>query len=161
MKIKNAFPFFLFLLILIILSCDTNGNVLITSGYPFSTVVQIEAEYGYNKGLHKQSVKFYPEKVWYPAARDYAYNYITKIKIETEDGVFLAEYSPEYIMRIRNAYIRRKNQSHLWIFTEKGLFFISDEINKRFKNDLGGFYRYYQSDEAVEELEEALRNYKE
>jgi hypothetical protein len=61
-------------------------------------------------------------------------------------------------LSIRNAYIKKRNQLEGWIITEKGLFFESDEIRKRFRNDPDGLEDYYKSDEALRELEEVLRD---
>jgi hypothetical protein len=116
-KIIIIFSIFLFN------SCDPIGNVRIINEYPFVILVHIEAEYN---GIHFEKELELNYNITY-ASRHAEYDYITKISIKTKEGTFLAEYSPEYIFKVRNAYSnRKKNQIEYWILSEKGLVFMSE-----------------------------------
>jgi hypothetical protein len=119
-KIIIIFSIFLFN------SCDSSGNVRIINLYPFNVIATIEAEY--NGVLHENSIQLSFKENFAPAAMGHIeYNYITKISIKTKEGTFLAEYSPEYIFKVRNAYSsRKKNQIEYWILSERGLVFMSE-----------------------------------
>jgi hypothetical protein len=143
-----------FLLISMVISCEQAGNVFIINKYPFAIIAHVEFEYLGER--FEITWDFESKNVLAVNARHARLSYITKIRIETEAGVPLAEYSPEYILSIRNAYIKKKGQLEGWLLTERGLFMETAEIQKRFRNDKEGFDRYYNSDEAVRDLEEVL-----
>ncbi|MDR1251764.1 MAG: hypothetical protein LBK62_06310 [Treponema sp.] len=154
MNKKRAFLILYSLSVFILISCDPSGNVFLVNKYPFTIVAYIGFEY-----LGERIEKIFSldtGTAFSLNARNLAYSYITNICIKTEEGLFLAEYSPEYILSIRNAYIRKRNQLEGWMITEKGLFFESEEIRKRFRNDPEGREKYYKSEEAAKELEETL-----
>jgi hypothetical protein len=68
----------------------------------------------------------------------------------------LAEYTPEYFSQLRKIFVKKKNQQELWVFSEKGLFFHTMEISRRYKWDSEKIAAYYHSDEAVRELQALL-----
>jgi hypothetical protein len=72
----------------------------------------------------------------------------------------LAEYTPKYILQIRNACKNNKPNKgiELWIFTEKGLFMETKDIWKRYEHDHEKVKEYYRSDEAVEDLRKLLES---
>jgi hypothetical protein len=154
MNKKRAFFILYSLLVFILVSCDPSGNVFLVNKYPFSIIVHVEFEYQGNQ--LERTFEFIPREVYAVNSRHSRYSYITKVCIETETGMPLAEYSPEHILSMRKVYIKKEKQIEGWLLTEKGLFMQTDEILKRFKNDKEGFDRYYNSDEAVRDLEKAL-----
>jgi len=90
------------------------------------------------------------------AERGYFKKYnIIAMRIETQEGMVLAEYTPEYIARLREIYGLKKNQPEHWILTEKGLFFPTKEIIRRYKNT-EKIREYYRSDEAAQDLQAML-----
>jgi hypothetical protein len=168
MKIRKVILIFLALLTIVLSSCDIIGERLtIINGYPFDVIIHCSYVYhGKNReGVYKfrQGAFATPDTQRGPTVE--RPSLLTKARIENEEGIILAEYSVEYILRIRNA-IKKKGRGETWIFTEKGLFLKSDEAGEKYKLEVNqidkvNYYRYYNSDEAVEELEEALRNYRE
>lgn len=148
------------LTICILISCDAGGNVIITNGYPHGILVYIEAEYKGEK--HEKLVQLDSNDNYAPAAMGHIeYNYIKKIRIETEGKEFLTEYSPECISQIRNIYVKKKNQAEVWVLTKRGLFFKTLEISRKFNFNSKAVNDYYSSDEAVQELEEKLKEWRE
>jgi hypothetical protein len=86
-------------------------------------------------------------------ARHIQYRHIVSIRIETLEGTLLAEYTPEVILRIRNITKTSNKNIESWIFTEKGLYLITEEIAERCKRDWDKIIEYYRSDEAAQELQ--------
>jgi hypothetical protein len=154
MNKKRTFFILYSLVVFILISCDRSGNVFIVNKYPFSIVVHVEFEYqGEQFEITWDFESGYVRAV---NARSSRLSYITKIRTETETRIPIAEYSPEYILSMRKAYTKKEKQPEIWLLTEKGLFMETAEIQKRFKNNKEGFDRYYNSDEAVRDLEKKL-----
>jgi hypothetical protein len=137
--------------------CDASGNLFLTNGY--SQDVILYATYNYQGEIIENSLKFRHGMVFPPAAMGHIeYNYIIALKLEDSTGTVLAEYDLDYLMGIRNAYVKTKGKSQResWIFTEKGLFFKTREIERKYKFDTERIREYYRSDEAVRDLEAML-----
>jgi len=134
---------------------DRSGNLFLTNGYEYS--VMVRSFYDHNAAIIERFEEFYPGMAFPVAARHSEYSYITAIQIETMDGIALASYPPDYLMTLRKAYLKKKNQMEFWIFTEKGLFLEIDEINRRYKWNSEKILAYYRSDEAVQDLQEMLK----
>ena len=147
---------YVLLLISITLSCDPSGNLFLTNGYEHDVIVH--AVYNHNNTDIGRRYEFFPGKTFAAAARHIEYSNITAIRIETLEGEIIAEYPLEYIEQLRNVYIKKKkrNQQEAWIFTEKGLFFSTLEIDRRFNFDSEKISEYYRSDEAVLDLQMML-----
>jgi hypothetical protein len=112
-----------------ILSCDPSGNVFLVNKYPFPVVVY--AEFEYQGEQLERAYGFVSGEIFAVNSRGSQFSYITKIRIETEAGIPLAEYTPEYILSMRKAYIKKEKQIEGWLLTEKGLFMETAEIQKR------------------------------
>jgi hypothetical protein len=152
---KPLYIIIVFQFIYLFISCDPGGNLFLTNGYEYN--VMVHSFYDFNATVVERFDEFYPGMTFAVAARHAKYKNITSIQIETLDGLVLASYTPEYLMLLRKAYIKKKNQLELWVFTEKGLFFETDEIGKRYKWDKEKVLAYYRSDEAVEDLQAMLK----
>jgi uncharacterized protein YjhX (UPF0386 family) len=145
----------IFLLSIILLSCDSNGNISLQNGYRFK--IRAETVYDYQGTVIKKSTFFETNMFYFPAAMgNKEYNHIIAIRLFTMEGDLLAEYSTEYIKKLRNAYKMGKNQGESWTFTEKGLFIRTREVAKRYKFNTEKILKYYQSDEAQSDLEMIL-----
>jgi hypothetical protein len=135
-------------LLLLYISCEPSGNLFLTNGYEQDVIVH--AVYEYNGLTRERSDIFYQGRTVAVAARGYVeYSRINSILLKTLDDVVLAEYSLEYLTQLRKAYGKRKNQHEAWIFTEKGLFLETIDIERRFKFDSERILEYYRSDEAI------------
>ncbi|MDR0602186.1 MAG: hypothetical protein LBG42_07355 [Treponema sp.] len=119
MKKKRMALVLLSLFVFEVVSCDPSGNVFLVNKYPFAIIAYIDFEYQ-GERLEK-AVSLDVERIFALNARNFKYSYITRVCIETQDGQPLAEYSSEYILSIRNAYISKQKQIEAWIITEKGL----------------------------------------
>jgi hypothetical protein len=142
---------YIFPLVFLFLSCDPSGNLFLSNGYEDAVV--IHTVYDYNGTILERTDVIYPGRTFAVAARDNRYKNITTIRIETQEGIVLAEYTPEYLVYLRNVYKKKKHQLEAWVFTEKGLFLDTDEIGKRYKWDSEKIDAYYRSDEAVQDLQ--------
>ena len=140
--------------IFLINACDQAGNLFLINGYEYDVIVY--SVYDHNNTIIERTKLFSSEESFAVAARNIQYRHIIVIRIETQDGHVLAEYTPEYIESLRKIYIKKKNQQEFWIFNEKGLFFQTKEINNRFM-DKEKILAYYRSDEAVQDLQALLR----
>jgi len=143
----------LVLLFLIFSSCDPGGNLFLTNGYV--NTVMVYTLYEYNGENIESFDEFYPEMSFAVAARHAEYSNIIAIRIENKEGLILAYYTPEYFLKLRNAY-KNKKRYEAWIFSEKGLFLKTEEIYKRFKYNNENILTYYRSDEAVHDLQAML-----
>ena len=136
-------------------SCDPGGNLNLTSWYEYDIIVY--KEYLYHNNIIKETDNYYPGMSFSPAAMGHTqYNHIIAIRIETTDGIILAEYLPEYLDQLRKIYGIKPNQYESWVFTEKGLFLRANEISRRFNFDSEKILEYYRSDEAVQDLQAML-----
>jgi hypothetical protein len=150
--LKRIFLVWISIFLLLVASCDPSGNIIITNGYPCTILVYIEAESKDKKLVIMESKMNYA-----PAAMGHIeYNNISKICIKNTNGMVLAEYNHEYILRIRNTFKQNGYQQESWIFSEKGLFFITKETKQKYKFDFEKILEYYRSDEAVNDLNAAL-----
>jgi uncharacterized protein YjhX (UPF0386 family) len=84
------------------------------------------------------------------------HRHIIAIRIETADGTTLAEYSPEYLEKLRKTYGIKEKQTETWIFSEKGLYLETKEIRNRYRQDIKKIIEYYGTDEAVQDLQAML-----
>jgi hypothetical protein len=142
---------------LLFMSCDPSGNLFLTNGY--SQDVILYATYNYQGEVIEDSLRFRSGMVFAPAAMGHIeYNCITALRLEDSTGTVLAEYSPAYLMLIRNAYVKSngKNQQESWVFTEKGLFFKTRGTERKYNFDTERIQEHYRSDEAVRDLEARL-----
>ena len=152
-QIRRIIYGFLFILLLCA-SCDLAGDVFLTNGYRDTIVVITQCDH---KGNIIESNDILREgTVFAFDTRRPEYRNIISIKVETLDGVQIAEYSPEYVLKLRRAYNITARQQESWIFTEKGLFMRTEEVYKKYKYDSEKIMDYYRSDEAVKELERRL-----
>jgi hypothetical protein len=142
----------LFLPIVFLVSCELAGNLSLHNGYPFK--IRAEVVYDEQGSILKRS-NIFEADAYFITRRYSKYNRIMAIKLFTMEGDLIAEYSPEYINKIRDAF-NRADYREAWIFTEKGLFLGTEEIIKRYKRDLGEILKYYRSDEARSDLEKVL-----
>ena len=142
------------LLSLFIVSCDLGGDVFITNGY--RDTVKVISQCDYRGSIIESNDILHEGEVFAFDTRRPEYKNIISIKIETLDGTQIAEYSPDYLVRLRKAYGKKTMQQESWIFTEKGLFFKTEKILKRYKFDSEKIMDYYRSDEAVTEQESRL-----
>ena len=144
---------YIFLFVLLI-SCEPFGNLFISNGYEHE--VRVRGFFDHNNTIIDQSWKFEPESTFLPAARWYIeYRHIIAIRIETLDGIVLAEYTPEYLIQLRKLYAPQKSKQESWIFTEKGLFLKMNKISRRYRTE-EEMWAYYRSDEAVRDLQAML-----
>ena len=143
---------FLFFLFVTCSDDDIIGYVVLIGGY--ENDVMVHTFYDYDNTIIEDFGRFWPGKVFHVNLRQrLKYSNITEILIETPEGEILAEYTPDYLLMLRNSYPRYKNNSEAWVFTEKGLFIRTAEIAERYGRDTEGLVNYYRSDEAVQELE--------
>jgi len=145
---------YFFLVLLLLASCDLGGDVFITNGYRDTIIVISQCDYKGNIVESRDRLR----EGWVFAfdTRRPQYRNIISIRVETLDGIQIAEYSREYLINLRKAYNITTKQRESWIFTEKGLFLESDEVSKRYKYNLENIIDYFRSDEAVNELESRL-----
>jgi hypothetical protein len=136
-------------------SCYTPRSIFFNNGYPHDVVLY--AEFEYQGEVLDRKIPLSMDMIFLSTAHGHEeYSNIISLRIETMQGVFLAEYTPEYISEIRSIFITGKYQSEAWILTEKGLFLETDEIRKRYKYDNQKITEYYSSDKAVQDLTERL-----
>jgi hypothetical protein len=154
MKRKTIQFFVILQFITLFTSCDRSGNLFLINGYEYN--VMVRSFYDHNATIIERFDEFFPRMSFAVAARHVEYSNVIAIQIETMDGTALASYTSEYLTILRKAYPKRKNQMEFWIFTEKGLFLNTDEIDKRYKT-LEEELAYYRSDEAVKDLQELLK----
>ncbi|GHU10893.1 hypothetical protein FACS1894151_10480 [Spirochaetia bacterium] len=148
----------LYLFILFLTSCDTVGHIFLTNGYPYTVTVYVTYQSGTD--FFERKKVFQADEVFAPDATGLVqYRNIAAIRINDNSEITLAEYTPGDIVKIRNVYIKKKNQQESWLFTEKGLFLITDEVRKKFELDPERIKEYYRSDEAVKDLIAALEKY--
>jgi hypothetical protein len=144
----------LFLLLITLLSCDSSGNISLQNGYQFK--IRAEIIYDYPGKVVKKSTVFEPNMVYFPDAMGHKeYSHIIAIRLFSMEGDFLAEYSTEYIKKIRNA-CKKENQGESWIFTEKRIFIKTRKVAKRYNFNTEKMLKYYQSDEAQSDLDKIL-----
>ena len=150
MKYNYVYNFLFVLLI----SCDPTGNLFITNGYEYE--VRIRGFFDDNNTIIDNVFdKFKPGMVLDVAARRAQYRHIIAIRIETLDGIVLAEYTPEYLIQLRKLYAPQKGKQESWIFTEKGLFLKMNKISRRYRTE-EEMWAYYRYDEAVRVLQAML-----
>ena len=154
---RNITQFFVILQFTILFtSCDLSGKLFLINGYEYN--VKAHTLYDYNGTIVEQFIEFLPELTYLVAAGSSKYDNITAIQLETLDGIVLANYTSEYLILLRRVYMKKKkNYREEWVFTEKGLFLITDEIRKYYKFDNEKILAYYRSDEAVKDLQELLK----
>jgi len=153
---RNTIQIFIILqFVFLLLSCDYTGNLLLINGYEYN--VMVHSFYDYNTTILEQFKEFYPGLPYPPVTADWKYSNITAIFLETTDGTVLANYTPEYLMLLRKVYTKKQKRFEYWIFTEKGLFLITNEIRKRYKWDNEKIFAYYRTDEAVQDLQVLLK----
>ena len=120
-----------------------------TNGFDYD--VEVCTIYNINNETIERVDIFYPGMTFAVAAMgNIEYNNIISIIIKNTDGLILAEYSLEYLTQLRKTY-KNKNKRESWIFTEKGLFLKTINIERRFNFDSEKILEYYRSDEAVNE----------
>ncbi len=137
------------------ISCDPSGNLFLTNGYEHDVVLC--AIFTYQGESFEEKIDFPANGSFAPAAmRHVEYNHIVSFRIEDTIGNILAEYSAEYVLQLRNIF-KKKNDTETWVFTEKGLFFKTLEVSRRFDFDREKTTNYYRSQEAVDDLNEKLR----
>ena len=152
-RIRRRIYGFLFLLLLFA-SCDPGGDVFLTNGYKETIVVITQCDHKGNIIASNDILR--AGTVFAFDTRRPEYRNIISIKVKTPDGVQIAEYSPEYVLKLRRAYNITASQQESWVFTEKGLFIETEEVYKKYKYDSEKIMDYYRSDEAVKELERRL-----
>jgi hypothetical protein len=154
---KKTIPFFLvfFNLSHIITSCDPSGNLFLVNGYPHDVLVY--GAYEYKGEIYKKIIKLNPGNSFAPAGMGHIeYNHIISISVKDMNEALLAEYTPEYISQIRKVFRQNRHQQESWIFTERGLFFETLEVSRRYKFEKDRIIEYYRSEEAVNDLDNAL-----
>jgi hypothetical protein len=152
---KRKLYLLVFIILPFLITCDPGGNLFLTNGYSYDVLVY--GVYEYRDEIYKKTIEMPSETGFAPAGMGHIeYNNITGICIKDTNGIVLAEYNPEYILRIRSAFKQNGNQQEFWIFTEKGLFIKTKRIEQKYKFDFEKILEYYRSDEAVKELEAAL-----
>ena len=149
-------PRYLFLPLLVLFSCDPSGNVFLTNGY--SDTIVIVTQYNFKGKILESRDILSGGTTFCVDARHSEYRFLISIKIETIDGEKLIEYSPAYLMQIRNAYKKEGDNTESWIFTDKGLFLKALEVSKKNNFNSEKIIMYYRSDEAIEELTEKLKH---
>jgi hypothetical protein len=156
---KNISFLFCIYFIFLFTSCDRLGNVNIVSRYPSTIVVYMEFD---NPGEDGVEYKFTyePGEVYFTRINSRINIYFfRKVRIETPEGEFITEYSPEYLarlQRLRNAYITKKDQKYCWVFTEHGLFIETEEIARLYYTNREAYENYYKSEQPWKELEALL-----
>jgi len=146
--ISRSCHFVFILLIILLVACDLGGNLFLTNGYTHDVVVV--SQYIHRGNILESREIFREGEVFNVDARRPEYSNIFSVKIESINGDVLAEYSSEYLINLRNMY-REQGRQESWIFTEKGLFYITSEISKRFNFDNERILEYYRSDDAGNE----------
>jgi len=146
--------YYYLLVLLLFASCDLGGDVFLTNGY--KDIIKVISQYDHEGNIIERCNIFSEGDVFNVDARNIKYRHLISIRIETQDGVQIAEYSPEYLIKLRRAYNITARQQESWIFTEKGLFIGTFEVDKRYKHDSKKIMDYYRSDEAVNEQESRL-----
>jgi hypothetical protein len=145
---------YVYAFLFMIMSCDPSGNLFITNGYEHE--VRVHSIHEYNNSMVDMYSRYRPGESFAVAAQgNIQYNYMVAIRIETIDGTVLAEYSPEYFEQLRKLHVKQKYKYEAWVFTEKGLFLKTDEIDRRYRN-WEEILEYYRSDEAVQDLKAML-----
>jgi len=145
------------LILIFFISCDPSGKVFLTNAYPYAVIVS--ATYNFKGTLAESSIKCDVGNTFVPDAMGHIeYNNIVALRIKTNDGLLLADYSPEVLQKIRNAYKIKVKQQETWIFSEKGVFLNTNEINRKYHFDKSKILEYYNSDEAVKNLEFLLQS---
>ena len=146
--------YYFLLALLLFASCDLGGDVFLTNGY--KDTIKVISQCDHKGNILESSDILREGTVFAFDTRRPEYRNIISIRVETLDGVQIAEYSPEYLIKLRRAYNITARQQESWMFTEKGLFIETFEVYKRFKHDLKKIMDYYRSDEAVNEQESRL-----
>jgi len=152
-RIRRRIYGFLFIWLLFA-SCDLGGDVFFTNGYRGTIVVITQCDHKGNIIASNDILR--AGTVFAFDTRRPQYRNVISIKVETLDGVQIAEYSPEYLLKLRRAYNITARRQESWIFTEKGLFIQTEKVYKKYNHDSKKIMDYYRSDEAVEELESRL-----
>jgi hypothetical protein len=135
------------------MSCffDQFPYLSITNGYEFD--VKVTYIVNARNKTYEQSATIIANKTirfeYYSLLYD---NRVISIRVETLDNILLAEYTPEYVYSLQKVYRRYTDNSRPWIFTEKGLFVITDKVYEKYNDILA----YYRSDEAVQDLQKLL-----
>jgi hypothetical protein len=138
-----------------LISCDPSGSLYLINGYDHK--VRIHSIHEYNNSIFDGFSIFEPGEIHGIDGRGHIeFSHIIAIRIETVEGIVLAEYTREYLTSLRKIHIPMKNQHEIWVFTEKGLFLKTDEINRRYRNQ-EEILEYYRSDEAVQDLKAMLK----
>jgi uncharacterized protein YjhX (UPF0386 family) len=138
------------------MSCDPSGNVFLSNRYEYA--VTVRGHYDYNNTVIENSINLPVGESFAIASMGHdEYSHISAIRIETADGILLAEYPLEYLSKLRKAYKIKKNQQEFWQFSEKGLFLKTKDINRRFNFESEKIAEYYRSDEAVKDQQEILK----
>jgi hypothetical protein len=140
--------------LLLFASCDLGGDVFLTNGY--KDTIKVISQCDHKGNILESSDILREGTVFAFDTRRPEYRNIISIRVETQDGVQIAEYSPEYLIKLRKAYNITAKQQESWMFTEKGLFIETFEVYKRFKHDSKKIMDYYRSEEAVNERESRL-----
>ena len=146
--------YYFLLALLLFASCDLGGDVFLTNGY--KDTIKVISQCDHKGNILESSDILREGTVFAFDTRRPEYRNIISIRVETLDGVQIAEYSPEYLIKLRRAYNITARQQESWMFTEKGLFIRTFEVYKRFKHDSKKIMDYYRSDEAVNEQESRL-----
>jgi hypothetical protein len=132
--------------------------LVLTNGYKHDVIVH--SKFIYNETVLERTDEFYSEMAFAVAARRIEYNNIISIRIETQEGVIIEDYTLDYLTKLRNVYKnndqRYDRRYESWVFTEKGLFLKTTEIRRRFNFDSKKMLVYYRSDKAVEDLNKLL-----
>ena len=157
MKYKYLYIIFISQCFILFTAFQCGLSLAITNGYEYDVVVNIV--YDHSGNIIEQVGKI-PLGETYAFARKKLNEYtnITSIRIETTENIVLVEYTQEYIENLLKVYTIRNNQFRAWIFTEKGLFLKTNEIERRFRRNGERILAYYRSDEAVRDLLVLLEN---
>jgi hypothetical protein len=154
---RKIIQIYIISILFLLVSCDPSGNLYLTNGYEYN--VMVHSVYEYNNSIIESFDDFYPGSLFAVASKGHdEYSNIIAMRIETTEGTVLAEYTPEYLLQIRNACKKIDRKSESWLFTEKGLFMGRDDIYKRFNGDSEKIMEYYRSDEAAEDLRKLLES---
>lgn len=154
--VKNSSFLFFTYFIFMFTSCEMAGNVDVVSRYPSTIVAYIEFDNPEEDGVEYRFT-YEPGEVYLTRINSRINIYfIRKVRVETPEGEFIAEYSPEYLTRLRNAYITKKDQKYRWVFTEHGLFIEPEEIARLYRTDREAYENYYNSEQPRKDLEALL-----
>ncbi len=140
--------------VVLLTSCDRSGRIFLTNGY-MDTVTLI-ADIDYKGSYRSDSITISPGVSYSLDGLGGQGRTVVAMRIEDTNGTVLAEYSADYLEKLRNAHNIQKKDQELWHFSEKGLFLKKREIYRRFKSDREKMLDYYRSEEAVEERERLL-----